>query len=183
VKTERIEVANRVLETFCTIRLSDRSGRLWMEWPPRFAFPAALRGDGTWPRYGYYQRPCGGTGLNATAQIIRYVRDLPRLPMRAWRHWASENVKLCCAETLRLLEASEYPARTACVLCGRDDWTRGLDWWSLGKIIGPVCSFGNCVEESVRYPKRDRRDESSMSVPWFSRDAEGRWTPAPKGQQ
>lgn len=159
--TERVNVANEILKTFMPgVVLYQRGAlvpNLRMCWdtrkapiPPRHDFSARLRSDGSWPMYGYNVRPSGGTGYQALAQLIRYVRDLPRLPMLTWEYWAGDAVKLCTPATLELLRAGNYgdPDKTHCVLCGSAEWKRGLDWWSLNGVTGPSCRTGNCVPDS-----------------------------------
>jgi hypothetical protein len=149
----RIGVANLVLDTVAPGVLLYRTKELRMCWdhrrqPPKYDFPARLREGGDWPSFGYRQRSTGGTGFQALAQLIRYVRDLPRLPMVTWEYWASESVKLGTPRTVELLRSGGYsdPRKTCCVLCGDPDFKRGLDWWSLDGIVGPSCRFGECRE-------------------------------------
>lgn len=146
---DRIEQANGVLKTFVPIRLYKRR-ELRMTWDvsrQTFDFPARLRSDGQYPQFGYYKRPCGDTGLIASVQLIRFVRSLPRLPIYpTWDYWASERVQLCSDDTIEALRKSDYSEMTACVLCGRDDWKRGVDWWCRDRLTGPCCSFGTCIE-------------------------------------
>lgn len=148
----RLSVANEALETFePAIHLYEGERELRMCWDfrdpkPRHDFPARLRADGSWTQYGYKQRPTGGTGMQALAQLIRYVRDLPRLPLITWEYWAGERIALCNARTIEILAAGGYgdPEKTCCVLCGTRDFKRGLDWWSLDGVIGPSCYGGIC---------------------------------------
>ena len=145
-KPFRIGHANLILESFVSIRLYYGERELRMRWPPQHDFPARLRGDGTWPVYGYNQRPTGGTGMQALAQLIRYVRDLPRFPMKTWEYWASNAIALTNEKTLFLLRTSDYedPQKTCCVLCGTNEYKKGLDWWSLDGVTGPCCFGGLC---------------------------------------
>lgn len=152
----RLAMANMILDTFSrdTFLYEGQHG-LRMRWgsmpgdplTPRHDFTAALRTDGSWPRYGYRQRPFGGTGMQALGQLIRYVRDLPRFPVCTWEYWCSDTVKLGNARTLELVRASDYgnAAKTCCVLCGTADYARGLDWWSLDGKTGPACRYGCCT--------------------------------------
>lgn len=147
----RIGIANLALDTFAPGVLLYHSRELRMCWdhrkpPARHDFPARLRTDGSWPQFGYRQRSTGGTGMQAIAQLIRYVRDLPRLPMITWEYWAGERVKLATPRTVELLTHGNYgdPEKTKCVLCGTATFKRGLDWWSLDGVIGPCCSGGVC---------------------------------------
>jgi hypothetical protein len=158
---QRLRVANEVVATFVpgvsfyeVLRAKPRGLR--MTWPNNpslptkyYDFPAILRQDGSWPKYGYNQRPCGGTGYQAIAQLIRYIRNLSRFPLCTWEYWASDTVKLCSDATLQLLRASDYSDSryTACVLCGTVEYKLGLDWWSLDGVTGPSCFGGRCIPE------------------------------------
>lgn len=141
---DRIQIANEILATFVPITLYRRGPRLRMKWG-RYDLPADLRGDGSLPRYGERQRPCGHTGLTALAQLIRYTRNWTRLPLITWEYWASDTIRLCDAETLRLIRNCDYgnPTKTCCVRCGTTDF-KGLDWWSLDGVTGPSCRYGQC---------------------------------------
>jgi hypothetical protein len=150
----RIVAANSILNTFVPgVVLYQGERELWMSWGrvgPRFrTFPARLRGEGDIPQYGYRQRPCGGTGMQALAQIIRYVRDLPRLPMDTWEYWVSSTVQLGSIDTLTLLRAAGYdhPSKTRCVLC-KGPYKRGIDWWSKDGVTGPCCFGGLCTPDA-----------------------------------
>lgn len=149
----RLGVANLVLDTFVPgVMMYEGEYGLRMSWDnrkqPRHDFAARLRSDGSWPLYGYNVRPSGGTAYQGIAQMIRYVRDLPRLPLLTWEYWSGDSVKLCTPRTLELLKSSDYSKKTNCVLCGSSEWKRGLDWWSLDGKIGPCCSHGKCQEAS-----------------------------------
>lgn len=157
--SERIVVANRVLQTYePAIELYQGGRELRVRWDIRHSakqrgdcdFPARLRHDGTWPMYGYHKFPTGGTGQQSVAQLIRYVRDLNRLPIDTWEYWASKTVQLCTDETVQILAASDYgnPLKTCCVLCGTTDYSlRGLDWWGLDGLTGPCCWGGRCRKD------------------------------------
>jgi hypothetical protein len=143
----RVLEVNRILDTMrggIFLYLTPR-GQLRMGWGS-VSFPAVLRGEGTWPRYGYKERPTGGTGFQALAQLIRYCRDWTRLPVVTWEYWTGPKILLGSAETLRLIKESDYgdPEKTKCVHCGSTTFDRGLDWWSLGGIVGPCCRGGRC---------------------------------------
>lgn len=150
-------IANMVLGSFeSKVLLYDTEGRglrmCWpvgpgLIWPPKYDFTARLQADGRWPKYGFHHRPCGGTGMQAVAQMIRYVRDLPRLPLSCWLHWAGPTVQLASPRTLEILKASDYgnPQKTCCVLCGSIIFGYLVDWWSVDGITGPCCRAGQCV--------------------------------------
>jgi hypothetical protein len=156
----RIAIANQVLDTFVPGVLLYQSNHakrdLRMCWDvrkgkPKHDFTAQLRGDGSWTRYGYNQRPTGGTGMQALAQLIRYVRDLNRLPLSTWEYWATNKVGLTNEHTVELLKNSDYgdPKKTCCVLCGTTEFKKGLDWWSLDGVTGPSCFGGLCRKEQA----------------------------------
>lgn len=157
LREKRIVEVNAILATFVpSIHIYDaftlrRSVILRMCWDhrkgnPKHNFPADLRSDGSWPRYGYDCRPTGGTGLQALAQLIRYVRDLTRLPILTWEYWCGEKIGLGNTETLRLIRESEYgdPTKTCCIFCGTTEWKNGLDWYSYEGKIGPGCGWNTC---------------------------------------
>lgn len=155
----RIKTANQILNSFVPgVELYTGERYLRMRWdirkqPPKHDFAAHLRADGSWTKYGYRQRPTGGTGMQALAQLVRYVRDLSRLPLITWEYWAGDTVKLCTPQTLELIRASDYadPAKTCCVLCGTSEYKRGLDWWSLDGVTGPSCYGGQCKPAEVAH--------------------------------
>lgn len=175
-RRDRIEIANRALATFTRdVQLYEGGFGLRMCWGNgagtyRHDFAARLRSDGSWTMYGYGQRPTGGTGMQALAQLIRYVRDLDRLPMSTWKYWGSETVKLCTSEVVEILRLGNYgdPEKTHCVLCGRNDWKRGLDWWSLNGVTGPSCRNGACTpnyEAVTRVASLHNADDDAPAVP------------------
>lgn len=152
----RVGVANLVLDTVAPGVMLYRSKELRMCWDvrkgvPKYDFPARLRTDGSWPAFGYRQRSTGGTGFQALAQLIRYVRDLSRFPISTWEYWGGESVKLGNPRTVELLKSGGYidPKKTCCVLCGDPDFRKGLDWWSLDGVTGPSCRFGSCQKAAL----------------------------------
>ena len=109
----RIAVANLALDTFMPGVILYPGRELRMCWdirkqPPKYDFPARLRTDGSWPAFGYRQRPSGGTAFQALAQLIRYARDLSRLPLVTWEYWSSETVKLGTPTTVEILRQGGY---------------------------------------------------------------------------
>ena len=140
-----LDNANRVLDAMEKgVRLERVNGRLWVV--TKYGRKAAVlngNGDALGCRYGALGM--GGTQALATGQIVRWVRGLTRLPLRSWRYWTSERVALCSPDVVPLLESLDYerPECCRCVLCGRFP-TNGLDWWCLGRVIGPCCSLGGC---------------------------------------
>ncbi len=145
---KRLEIANLALATFLpSVRLY-QARELRMCWDarqpqPKHDFPARLRNSGDWTQYGYRQRPTGSTGMQALAQMIRFVRDLPRLPLITWKYWAGDKINLCTPRTVELLKEGGYgdPLKTLWVLCGVTEFKRGLDG-----VVGPSCFGGRCRE-------------------------------------
>ena len=154
-KIERVRTADKALLTYSRQRLYlDDIGRLRMyeDWGdgagPRADLPASLCPNGMWP-VSHRRYSGGGTQMNSVAQLIRWVRDLPRLPLDSWEYWASETVRLCNPETLAILKGSDYGDKTSCVLCGSPKFQGGLDWWSLNGVTGPSCKSGHCQQENL----------------------------------
>lgn len=119
---ERIEAANRVLRLFAsTASIEHRvgvGGGYYVHW-------STSRGESC---KRWMTRGCqdfypvwstkwigGGTSCTALAQLIRWCRGEPVLPLSTWRHWSSEQVKLLDASAVELLRAAGYPEKTPCV--------------------------------------------------------------------
>lgn len=102
---------------------------------------ATLRNDRTWFLHRVIPNALslGGTDERTLCQLILWWRGLPRLPGRVLKWWQERDAAFC-----KSLDEVGYddPLSLNCVLCGRP--YIGLDWWSLGKVIGPCCSFGEC---------------------------------------
>lgn len=161
IHQDRIDLTNRILEASreqflfrIEARTAPRPG-IWIAPDParlKWARPRLIRLNGTGLslgfRYGSYGM--GGTGATALAQLVRFCRDAPRLPIGTWRYWTSDVVGLKPPQIVEWLEASPYPEKTACVLCGKIP--SPIDWWSQGNVQGPCCMHGACKtrERTVR---------------------------------
>lgn len=153
-ESSRISVALSALDTFAPgVKLYMGRRELRMSWdirltiPPRHDFPARLRTKGDIPEFGQEVFPGGGTSLQALGQLIRFIRDLPRLPIDTWKYWSGSKVQLCTPHTVELLVGAGWDAdgKTTCVLCGSVKFKGGLDWWGLDGVTGPCCSGGRCM--------------------------------------
>lgn len=102
-----------------------------------------LRSDRLWLRHRTLLLP--GTVEQAVVQLALWIRKLPRRPLAWWRYLVSESVGLGSEETINRLTVGGYndPHFTRCVHCGAFD---PRDWWALGKLVGPCCMRGPCVE-------------------------------------
>jgi hypothetical protein len=87
----------------------------------------------------------GGTDERTLVNLILWYRGLPRLPGRVLKHWQERTEAFAAG-----LDTHGYDDKHSlnCVLCGQP--YVGLDWWSLGEVTGPCCSFGKC-QERVRH--------------------------------
>lgn len=93
--------------------------------------------------------PHGGTATTALAQLVRWLRNKPTLPIASWRYWASDRCRLVPTKAVGLLLAGGYPTDCRCVLCGRDLTVCSFDWWSLAGVEGTCCSMmGGCRQTS-----------------------------------
>lgn len=161
----RIGVANLVLETFTQGVILYQERELRMCWDvrrpiaqrdgmygPRHDYPARLKEQGIGAQFRYRPLPIDGTGMQALAQLIRYVRDLPRLPLITWEYWGSEKIRLCTPRTIELLRKGGYgdPLKTGCVFCGDQQFQSGLDWCSREEVTGPSCYGGMCREQQKK---------------------------------
>jgi len=140
---EIIPRANDVLRTFQprTVFYRSRHGRLWLEdTATGAAIYASTRSCSGGLANAYYRMPFGGTGAAAIGQLARWIRGQTRVPLTAWRAWASDAVQLCNLYTVAQLSALGYddPLRTCCVLCGCNT-ARVRDWWSRDGVVGPCC--------------------------------------------
>ena len=99
--------------------------------------------SGGWPPWSR-QWPTGGTGVQALFQLVRWVQERPILPIRTWRYWASDTVKMLPPEAVDKLLAAGWPESVLCVLCKGtiDPPITGLDWWHLDGVSGPCCGPG-----------------------------------------
>jgi hypothetical protein len=153
-----LEAADAALKSFYRGRSLDRKdGRLRVRDRHGNDRPAILsyNGDGIQHSRGLNT---GHTGAVAIGQLVRRVRGLTRVPVAVWRDWATDTIKLCGPETIRLLEASTYPDpnKTCCVLCGSE---RIGDWWSdrEAEVVGPVCSMPSGCWQRRPGPETDSR--------------------------
>ena len=147
----RIVAANLALESFArTVTINREIDGVHVSWEQR-----GKRIDRRWQARGgqdFYPTwsriyPGGGTSTTALSQLVRWVRGLPVLPISTWRYWSSETCKLLPRDAVDRLEADGYPADTPCVLCGGKIWA--IDWWHLGGVSGPCCSFRTGCRQKV----------------------------------
>lgn len=71
------------------------------------------------------------------------VQDKPVYGIGVFKYWSS--IGLGNQTTTDLMETLGYPSQSICVLCKKP--CKGLDWWSLGDLSGPCCSFGQCEDD------------------------------------
>lgn len=158
-----LDAANCVLDTFskCLFGYVPVRGDRWrlyiygstVKAGKRLRMPANLdtNRQSLGGRYG--RLGMGDTQAMATGQLIRWIRGMPRVPIRTWRYW--ETVELAGDRSdymLSLLLDSSYADDNAthCVLC--DKPPIGLDWWCLGRVSGPCCGLrhGELRQRSCR---------------------------------
>lgn len=155
-KDDRIDVANVVLKCFAAeTELRIESGHVLVCWTQhggkKFERRWMTRGQDFYPvwhnKWGH-----GGTASTALAQLVRWVRGLPVLPLTTWRYWSGERVALLrhgnSNEAISALSAAGYPETATCVLCGME-LTSGFDWWSLDGVTGPCCAWtSGCCQKN-----------------------------------
>lgn len=146
---KRVEVANLVLTTFApgtTIGIRP-DGRVHVMWTNDIGPQDKVwmvRGQDFYPVW-YRKWGHGGTASTALANLIRWVRGLPVVPMSTWEYWADPNgpcklLRQCDpVPALQALRLAGYPEVAACVLCGRE--LKGFDWWNLDGVSGPCCWY------------------------------------------
>lgn len=85
----------------------------------------------------------GGTCCAALAQLIRWCRGQPVLPLSTWEYWSGERIRLGRErgpEIVQILRSAGWPETVPCVLCG-ETIQGGMDWWCLDRVSGPCCSM------------------------------------------
>lgn len=141
---------NAVLATFLpgASLLLDGRNRLRMRFQQHGSFPLLLRAsDRLWfANHRGVSRSVGfgGTTEQAICQLVLWLRDQPRRPIRWWE--AARSHGLGSEATLFLLRNHGYddPAKTGCVLCGA---VNPVDWWSLDGMVGPCCMYARGCRE------------------------------------
>lgn len=144
----RVAMANRVLDCFAegTI-LSHVPGQgvvvSWRRYDGELIFRRwATRGQDFYPIWNRHWGH-GGTACTALAQLVRWIKGQPVLPLSTWRYWFGDKCQLARDrgdEGIRALIHAEYPDVALCVLC-RQPITGGMDWWSLDGVTGPCCGW------------------------------------------
>ena len=135
----KLKVANFVLESFATARIERRKTGWYVCWGDKSKRWSVRHGQDFFPPWSR-QFPGGGTAITALSQLIRWLKDMPVLPISTWRYWAGDKVKLLPLSTVDIFEASGYPREAKCVLCGTVLFG-ALDWWSLDGVSGPCCTM------------------------------------------
>lgn len=137
---DTIKEANHVLSAMRSdARFEKRSGRLWLV--TKYGENAIVSGSTGWyPALNYGRHGMGGTQAGSVMQLAHWVRGKPRVPVSTWEYWCGPKIGLADRELIDRLKASSYgdPKMTACVLCGA---AQVGDWWSKGKLVGPVCGW------------------------------------------
>ena len=153
-----IEKANEVLQTFASsLTFIQRRNRLCLKYekqPWHSEAPSvtkiveaqvAKHSGALCINYG--RLGMGGTMAMAVGQLARWIRGQSRVPIAAWKYWASPTILLAGDNgdiMLRYIQESNYDdgKATKCVLCGAN---KCGDWWSLNGVVGPCCSLGRCI--------------------------------------
>lgn len=144
-RPERILTVNAAMQCFAAdTRVELRSGRVYVCWRTHsgeeMARPWACRGQSCYPVW-YRHWAHGGTCCTALAQLVRWLRDQPVLPLSTWRYWCTPTVLLARdrgQDLLSVLHSGGYPDEARCCLC--DERVSSFDWWSLDGVSGPCCN-------------------------------------------
>ena len=155
-KDDRIQVANEVLKCFApgtSLRLE--SGYVLVEWTNHRGPQSKrwmTRGQDFYPVW-HHSWGHGGTASTALAQLVRWVRGQPVLPISTWQYWSGDRVALLRQGNgqmaIQTLLDAGYPSQAACVLCG-NNIVGGMDWWSLKGVTGPCCDMrSGCKQERI----------------------------------
>ncbi len=148
MSTTKLESANQALECFAEgTRLDLVTGQgVVVTWKQSSGKLMSRRwatcGQSFYPTWHYHWGH-GGTATTALAQLVRWIRGQPVLPMATWRMWVGDRCQLARSrdfECLQALRDGGYPEVANCVLC-EQPITGGMDWWYLDKVSGPCCSM------------------------------------------
>jgi hypothetical protein len=152
--TEKLLAANTALQSFAPTSIIERHHNgyyvRWTDSRGEFLRRWQCRGQDFYPIW-YRTWGHGGTASTALSQLIRWLRELPVLPMASWRYWASERVALVTAEACEALSRAAYPEQACCVLCG-GVITGSMDWWNLDGVSGPCHMYTVGCRERGREP-------------------------------
>lgn len=149
-KEDRLEVANRVLQTFATDTAMElETGHVVISWTTQsttFRRRWMTRGQDFYPVWKN-KWPHGGTASTALSQLVRWVQGKPVLPIASWEYWSSDRIKLIrFGDAVEVLRQGGYPEKSPCVKCGSFDYHGGMDWFSMENKSGPGCF--KCLKDS-----------------------------------
>lgn len=161
-RDERVEVANKVLKSFApeTTIVLDAHGYVVVCWKDHCGKLIErrwmTRGQSFYPTWSKLW--ChGGTATVALAQLVRWIKGRPVLPLTTWMYWACDRVALLRqqndngAAAIESLRDAGYPEVSKCVLCGVDLAIAGFDWWCLDGVSGPCCHHTQgCRQDTTR---------------------------------
>lgn len=149
----RVETANRVLATFAKeTHIEIHRGGIYVCWSThrgeKYSRRWMTRGQDFYPVW-HRSWGHGGTASTALAQLVRWIRNQPVLPIATWRYWAGDKCRLIRdGDAAGILLAGGYPEHAHCVLCGlRLDGA--FDWWSLDKVSGLCCGWNNGCRQNA----------------------------------
>ena len=145
------EEANRVLHSFYSrLTFLWKGNLLCLQYlpreGPRRVVVAQVSQDSGALCINYGRLGMAGIGAMAVGQLARWIRGQTRVPLSAWRYWASDKIRLAGDRgtiMLHYIENSSYDdgTKTRCVLCGEN---RCGDWWHLDGLTGPCCTYARC---------------------------------------
>ena len=159
-QNDLVDAANIVLRSFApgTELRIDPTGYVvvtWFQWRPaeRIERRWMTRGEDFYPvwhkKWGH-----GGTACTALAQLVRWIKGKPVLPLSTWVYWGGERCALLRQNegpevAMNALRNAGYPESVNCVLCG-GPLPGSFDWWSLDKVSGPCCNHNNGCRQKVK---------------------------------
>ena len=154
----KIKAANDALDCFAkgtTISIKSKVGVI-VSWTRRNGETVSKRwmtkGQDFYPiwhnKWGH-----GGTCSTALAQLVRWVKNKPVLPISTWKYWTAPQCYLARdrgPELIKILTDGEYPEHAICVLC-KNQIEGSLDWWSLDKVTGPCCGWTTGCRQNINF--------------------------------
>jgi len=138
---DRLPVANCVLHSFAErSHITEKNSRLsvsWWDGTTEVTKQWQCRTGTDFYPVWHKKWPHGGTASMALSQLIRWIRELPVLPISTWYYWSTKKIALLEAEIVDYLEENGYPKEVYCIMCGEK--IQNFDWYNLRGKSGPGC--------------------------------------------
>lgn len=143
---ERVEQANGVISIFePSVKLTVQNNRLYFNHRD-YKAPANLRSDHRWFENDKIHHMISGTTENFICQLVNWVKDNPRLPLRCLEYWNSLGIDKQGNTTFFLNRwGYEDTSKVCCVTC-KVYPIQSIDWYAFDGVVGPCCRKRECYQ-------------------------------------